>query len=63
MPGWWGGSLAFFSFFEYIQQVMIFLGNRVPNILVLIIFLVFYRQLGANVDCFVVNFVVEFVPS
>jgi len=42
---------------------MIFLGNHVPNILVLLVFLVFCRQLGANVDCFELNFVVDLVPS
>jgi len=42
---------------------MIFLGNRVPNILVLIVVSVFYRQLGANVDCFKLNFIVDLIPS
>jgi len=42
---------------------MRFLGNRVPNILVLIVFLVSYRQLGADIDCFKLNFAVDLIPS
>jgi len=53
----------FLSFFEHIQQVVIFLSDRVPYVLVFVVFLVLYRQLGANVDSFQPNFVVDFIPS
>jgi len=52
-----------FLLFEYIQQGMIFLGNGVLNILVLIVFPVFYCQLGASVASFKLNFVVDLVRS
>jgi len=42
---------------------MIFLENRVLNILVLVVFLVFYRQVDADVNCFKLNFVVDLVLS
>jgi len=50
-------------FFEHIQQVVIFLRDRVPYLLVLVLFLVCYRQLGANVDSFQLDLVVDFIPS
>ena len=43
--------------------MVIFLRDRVPYVLVFAVFLVFYRQLGANVDRFQLNFVVDFIPS
>jgi len=53
----------FLSFFEHIQQVVIFLMDRVPYVLVFVVFLVLYRQLDANVDSFQLNFVVDFITS
>jgi len=50
-------------FFEHIQQVVIFLRDWVPYVLFFVVFLVFYRQLGANVDSFQLNFVVDFILS
>ena len=42
---------------------MIFLWNRVPDVLVLLVLFVFYRQFRANVDSFQLNFVFDFIPS
>jgi len=58
--GWY---CRFFFFFKYIQQVMIFSWNRVPDLLVFVIFFILYRQLCADVDSFQLNFVVDFVLS
>jgi len=40
------------SFFKDIQQGVIFSGDPVSYVLVFVVFLVFYRQFGANVDSF-----------
>jgi len=58
---WWYRRL--FPFFEDIQQVVIFLRDRFPYVLVFVVFLVFYGQLGANFASFQLNFVVDFIPS
>jgi len=60
LVGWY---CPFFCFFELIQQVMIFLGNCVPNVLVFLVFFVFYCQLYAKVDSFQLNFVVGLISS
>jgi len=44
--------IRFFPFFEHIQQVVVFLRDRVSYVLVFVVLLVFYRQLCANVDSF-----------
>jgi len=56
--GWY---CPFSSFFEYIQQVMISSSDRVPDILVFVMLFIFYCQLGADVDSFQLNLVVDFV--
>ena len=42
--------------------MVILLRDRVPYVLVFVVFLVFYRQLGANIDSFQLKFVVDFIP-
>jgi len=63
MPGGWGGPVLFSPFFEYIQQVVIFVSDSVSNVLVFVVLLVFYRQFCANVDSFQVNFLFDFILS
>jgi len=54
---------CFFTFFEYIPQVMLFSWDPVLDVLVLVVLLVLYHQLCANVDGSQLNFVFDFIPS
>jgi len=62
IPGWWAGTVLFYLD-EYFQQMMIFLRDRVLNVLVFVIFHVFHCQLRANVASFQLNFLVYFISS
>jgi len=63
MPSWWGSTVAFLYFLEGIQEVVIFSSYRVSYVMVFVVLFVFYRQFGANVDSFQLNFVFNFIPS
>jgi len=56
-----GRYCRFLSLFKYIQQVVIFSRDRVSHVLVIVVLFVFYRQFGANVDSFQLNFVFDFI--